>query len=48
MEVFLDPDDARPWATQLYEQLRAAIVEGRLQPGDRLTSTRTVLSALTW
>jgi GntR family transcriptional regulator/MocR family aminotransferase len=46
MEVFLDPDDARPWATQLYEQLRAAIVEGRLQAGDRLTPTRTVAADL--
>ena len=47
MELFLDPDDPRPRTVQLYEQLRTAIVEGRLQPGDWLTPTRTVAVALT-
>jgi GntR family transcriptional regulator/MocR family aminotransferase len=46
MELFLDPDDARPRAVQLYEQLRTAIIEGRLQSGDRLTPSRTVAVAL--
>ena len=40
MELFLDPDDPRPQKVQLYEQLRTAIVEGRLTPGDRLTPSR--------
>ena len=33
MELFLDPDDRRPRAVQLYEQLRDAINEGRLSAG---------------
>ena len=46
MELFLDPDDHRPQAVQLYEQLREAINDGRLGPGDRLTPSRTVASEL--
>jgi GntR family transcriptional regulator/MocR family aminotransferase len=46
VELFLDPDDARPQKMQLYEQLRTAIVEGRLTPGDRLTPSRTVAADL--
>jgi GntR family transcriptional regulator/MocR family aminotransferase len=42
VELFLDPDDPRPLSAQLYDQIRAAIVEGRLQPGDRLTPSRIV------
>ena len=46
VELFLDPDDARPQKIQLYEQLRTAIVEGRLTPGDRLTPSRLVAADL--
>jgi GntR family transcriptional regulator/MocR family aminotransferase len=46
MELFLDPDDPRPQRVQLYEQLRTAIVEGRLTPGDRLTPSRAVAADL--
>jgi GntR family transcriptional regulator/MocR family aminotransferase len=46
MELFVDPNDARPLTAQLYEQLREAIVEGRLGPGDRLAPTRTVAADL--
>src|SRR5688500_600565 len=33
-------------ARQLYRQLRGAIVEGRLRPGERLPSTRELASRL--
>ena len=46
MELFLDLDDPRSLTVQLYEQVRTAIVEGRLQPGDRLTPSRTVAAEL--
>ena len=46
VELFLDPDDARSQKVQLYEQLRAAIVEGRLKPGDRLTPSRIAAADL--
>jgi GntR family transcriptional regulator/MocR family aminotransferase len=46
MELFVDPNDTRPLITQLYEQLRDAIVEGRLGPGDRLAPTRAVADDL--
>jgi GntR family transcriptional regulator / MocR family aminotransferase len=46
VELFLDPDDARPQKVQLYEQLRTAIVEGRLTPGDRLIPSRMVAADL--
>jgi DNA-binding transcriptional MocR family regulator len=46
VELFLDPDDSRSQKVQLYEQLRSAIVEGRLTPGDRLTPSRIVAADL--
>jgi GntR family transcriptional regulator/MocR family aminotransferase len=46
MELFLDPNDGRPMSVQLYEQLRSAIVEGQLAPGDRLGATRSVAADL--
>jgi GntR family transcriptional regulator / MocR family aminotransferase len=46
IELFLDPNDARPRSVQIYEQLRKAIVEGRLTPHDRLAPTRTVAAEL--
>ena len=42
MELFVDPEDRRALAVQLYEQLRDAIAEGRLAPGERLPATRGV------
>jgi GntR family transcriptional regulator/MocR family aminotransferase len=46
MELYLDPDDPRSRTVQLYEQVRTAIAEGRLGPGDRLTPSRTVAAEL--
>jgi GntR family transcriptional regulator / MocR family aminotransferase len=46
VELFLDPDDPRSRTVQLYEQVRTAIVEGRLQPGDRLTPSRALAADL--
>jgi GntR family transcriptional regulator/MocR family aminotransferase len=46
VELFIDPDDARPRKVQLYEQMRTAIVEGRLAPGARLSPSRTVAADL--
>jgi GntR family transcriptional regulator / MocR family aminotransferase len=40
--LFVDTDCGRPLSTQLYDQLRAAILDGRLKPGDRLLATRSV------
>ncbi len=46
VELFLDPGDPRPRASQLYDQLRDAIADGRLDPGDRLTPSRIVAREL--
>jgi GntR family transcriptional regulator/MocR family aminotransferase len=46
VELFLDPSDGRPRTVQIYEQLRKAIVEGRLSPHDRLAPTRMVAADL--
>ena len=46
MELFLDPTDGRPRSVQIYEQVRNAIVEGRLTARDRLAPTRTVAAEL--
>jgi GntR family transcriptional regulator / MocR family aminotransferase len=46
VELFLDPTDERPRTTQIYEQLRSAIVEGRLSAHDRLAPTRMVAADL--
>jgi GntR family transcriptional regulator/MocR family aminotransferase len=46
MELFINRDDRRPIATQLYEQVRDAIVEGRVTAGDRLTSSRRLAADL--
>ena len=40
MDLFLDSRAGKPLAGQLYDQLRLAINEGRLLPGDRLTPSR--------
>ena len=46
MDLFLDPEAGKPLTTQLYEQLRHAITEGRLQPGDQLVPSRQMASEL--
>ena len=46
VELFLDPSDRRPRAVQLYDQLRDAISDGRLDAGDRLTPSRIVAREL--
>lgn len=46
MEVFIDPADGRSLAEQVYAEVRAAIVVGRLAPGDVLTPSRTLASQL--
>ena len=46
VELFLNPNDRRPRSVQIYEQLRDAIMEGRLTPPDRLAPTRTVAAEL--
>lgn len=38
--VLRPAEDGKPLATWLYEELRAAILDGRLKPGTRLPSTR--------
>ncbi|MCF4166635.1 PLP-dependent aminotransferase family protein [Zavarzinia compransoris] len=42
----LDRDGGRPLAAQLYEGLRAAILEGRLRPGQRLPASRALAADL--
>ena len=46
MDLFLDPEAAKPLAAQLYEQLRGAIAAGRLQPGDQLVPSRQLAGEL--
>ncbi|MBG0831325.1 PLP-dependent aminotransferase family protein [Planomonospora sp. ID67723] len=46
MELFIDPDDDRGVTRQLYEQIRDAILSGRLGPGERLTPSRAVAAEL--
>src|SRR5580704_10156060 len=44
--VTLDRRKARPIHRQLYDGYREAIVDGRLRPGQRIPSTRTVAQDL--
>jgi GntR family transcriptional regulator/MocR family aminotransferase len=44
--MFVNQSDPRPLTAQLYEQLRDAIIEGRLVPGDRLAPTRALAADL--
>ncbi len=37
---------AKPYHRQVYEQLRQAVLDGRLQPGDRLPATRDLAARL--
>jgi GntR family transcriptional regulator/MocR family aminotransferase len=46
MDLFLDPEAGQPLTTQLYDQLRQAITEGRLKPGDQLVPSRQMASEL--
>ncbi len=46
MDLFLDPEANKPLAGQLYEQLRRAITEGRLLPGDQLVPSRQLAAEL--
>src|SRR3954451_10523863 len=46
MDLFLDPDRAGTTSHDLFEQLRAAILTGRLAVGDRLPPTRDVAAEL--
>jgi GntR family transcriptional regulator/MocR family aminotransferase len=44
--LFIDPDSDQTLTRQLYAQLRDAISEERLKPGDRLVSTRVIATEL--
>ena len=46
MDIFLDPESGKPLTGQLYEQLRRAITEGRLLPGDQLVPSRQLATEL--
>ncbi len=46
MDIFLDPESRKPLTGQLYEQLRRAITEGRLLPGDQLVPSRQLADEL--
>lgn len=46
MELFLDPTDERGLTVQLYDQVREAILAGRIRPGDRLDASRRVAREL--
>src|SRR3984957_13907655 len=46
MDIFLDPESGRPLTGQLYEQLRRALTEGRLVPGDHLVPSRPLATEL--
>jgi GntR family transcriptional regulator/MocR family aminotransferase len=46
MDIFLDPESGQSLTGQLYEQLRRAITEGRLLPGDQLVPSRQLAGEL--
>ena len=46
LPIKLPPQDSRNLLRALHTQLRAAILDGRLQPGTRLPATRTFADAL--
>lgn len=46
MDVFLDPGEDRSTITQIHDQLRDAIADGRLLIGTRLTPSRVLAAEL--
>jgi GntR family transcriptional regulator / MocR family aminotransferase len=46
VDLFIDPDAGKSLTEQLYEQLRAAILGGRLRPGDHLVPSRHLAGQL--
>jgi GntR family transcriptional regulator / MocR family aminotransferase len=46
VDIFLDPESGKSLTGQLYEQLRQAITEGRLLPGDQLVPSRQLAGEL--
>ena len=46
MDLFIDRAAERGLGSQLYDQLRDAIVDGRLRTGDRLTPSRALAAEL--
>ena len=46
MDLFADSRAGTPLAEQIYEQLRGAIIAGRLLPGDRLVPSRQLAAEL--
>src|SRR5512145_2778172 len=46
LAITLDQRSATPLHRQLYDELRMAILTGRLKPGERVPSTRTLSQSL--
>jgi GntR family transcriptional regulator/MocR family aminotransferase len=46
MDVFIDQDSPLGLTGQLYEEIRRAIVDGRVRPGDRLPPSRELATTL--
>src|SRR5262245_37005919 len=46
LAITLDQQSATPLHKQLYDELRGAILPGRLQPGERVPSTRGLSQSL--
>lgn len=46
MDIFIDPDSTVGLAKQIYEAVRDGILEGRLNPGDRLPPSRELAETL--
>ena len=46
LAIALENDSSKPLHQQLYEQLRQAILSGRLTPGERIPSTRSLAKSL--
>ena len=46
LDLALEPSSDQPLARQLYSELRAAILSGRLRAGDRLPASRVLAAEL--